>query len=135
MLKILKAFRFKKDICRWIETFHTKFTVIVNGQPSKWFPICRGCRQDDPISPYSFILCIEILGIMIQGNKHIKGIFVNNIEHKLSQYANDTEFLLAGNRESFENYITVADNFERKSGLYMNAGKTSAVWLVVKGIW
>ena len=72
---------------------------------------------------------------MIQGNKHIKGIFFNNIEHKLSQYANDTEFLLAGNRESFENYITVADNFERKSGLYMNAGKTSAVWLVVKGIW
>ena len=66
---------------------------------------------------------------MIRENKHIKGIFVNNDEHKLSQYADDTEFLLAGDRESFETCITVIDNFGRKSGLYMNAGKTSAVWL------
>ena len=101
MFKVLKAFGFKQDICRWIETFYTniKSTVIVNGQPSKWFPICRGCRQGDPISPYLFILCVEILGIMIRENKRIKGIFVNNVEHKLSQYADDTEFLLAGDRE------------------------------------
>ena len=109
MFKVLKAFGFKQDICRWIETFYTniKSTVIVNGQPSKWFPICRGCRQGDPISPYLFILCVEILGIMIRENKHIKGIFVNNVEHKLSQYADDTEFLLAGDREPFETCITV----------------------------
>ena len=33
MFKDLKAFGFKKDICRWIETFYTniKSTVIVNG--------------------------------------------------------------------------------------------------------
>ena len=88
-----------------------------------------GCRQGDPISSYLFILCVEILGIMIRENKHIKGIFVNNVEHKLSQYADDTEFLLAGDRESFETCITVTDNSGRKSGLYMNAGTTSAVWL------
>ena len=131
MFKVLKAFGFKQDTCRWIETFHTniKSNVIVNGQPSKCFPICRGCRQGDPISPYLFILCVEILGIMIRENKDIKGIFVNNVEHKLSQYADDTEFLLAGDRESFETCITVIYNFGSKSGLYMNAGKTSAVWL------
>ena len=56
-------------------------------------------------------------------------INVNNVEYKISQYADDTEFLLAGDRESFETCITVIDNFGRKSGLYMNAGKTSAVWL------
>ena len=66
MFKVLKASSCKKDICRWIETFYTniKSTVIVNGQSSKWF--CRGCRQGYPISPYSFILCVEILGIMIR---------------------------------------------------------------------
>ena len=132
MFKVLKAFGFKQDICRWIETFYTniKSTVIVNGQPSKWFPICRGCRQGDPISPYLFILCVEILGIMIRENKDIKDYFFgNNVEHKLSQYADDMEFLLAGDRESFETCITVTDTFGRKSGLYVNAGKTSAVWL------
>ena len=127
MFKVLKAFSFKKDIYRWIETFYTniKSAVIVNRQSSKWF--CRGCRQGYPISPYLFILCVEILGIMIRENKHIKGIFVNNVEHKLSQYADDTEFLRAGDRESFETYITIIDNFGRKSGLYLNALKTSAV--------
>ena len=103
----------------------------MNGQPSKWFPICRGCRQGDPIFPYLF-LCVEILEIMIRENKHIKGIFVNNVEHKLSQYADDTEFLLAGDRESSETCITVTDNFGRKPGLY--AGKTSESGLAVKGI-
>ena len=41
MFKVLKAFGFKKAICRWIETFYRniKSAVIVNGQPSKWFPI------------------------------------------------------------------------------------------------
>ena len=67
----------------------------MNGQPSKWFPICRGCRQGDTISPYLFILCVEILGIVIRENKHIQGIFVINVEHKLSQYADVTEFFLA----------------------------------------
>jgi hypothetical protein len=131
MFKVLKAFGFKEGICGWVRTFYTniKSTVIVNGQASQWFPIYRGCRQGDPISPYLFILCVEILGIMIRENNDIKGIFVNGIEHKLSQYADDTEFLLAGDRESFESCVTVIDNFGRKSGLYMNAEKTSAVWL------
>ena len=39
------------------------------------------------------------------------------------------EFLLAGDRKSFETCITVIDNFGRKSGLYINAGKTTAVCL------
>ena len=100
-------------------------TVIVNGQSSKWF--CRGCRQGFPISPCLFILCVEILGIMIRENKHIKGIFVNNVEHKLSQYADETEFLLAPARESFETCITVIDNFGRKSGLYVK--ERLGIWL------
>ena len=131
MFKVLKAFGFKKDTCRWIESFYTniKSTIIVNGQPSKWFPTCRGCRQGDRISRYLFILCVEILGIMIRENKHRKGIFVNNVDNKLSQYADDAEFLLACDRESFETCITVTDNFGRNPGLYMNAGKTNAVWL------
>ena len=113
MSKVLKAFGFGPDICKWIEILHNdiKSTVIANGLVANWFPINRGCRQGDPISPYIFILCVEILGIKIRENKDIQGIMVNNIEHKISQYADDTEFLLQGDRRSFETCIQVLDEF------------------------
>ena len=59
---------------------------------SESFYLKRGCRQGDPISPYIFILCAEILGKMIKQNKNIKGIKIRDEEYKLSQYADDTLF-------------------------------------------
>jgi hypothetical protein len=131
MFKTLKAFGFGEDICQWIKTFYNniKSTVIINGTISPWFSINRGCRQGDPISPYLFILCVEILGIMTRENMDIKGITINDVEHKLSQYADDTEFLLEGDKKSFEACILTINRFSRRSGLFMNNGKTSAIWL------
>ena len=82
MFKVLRAFGSGPDICQWISTFYKdiKSSVTVNGQLSEWFAIQRGCRQGDPISPYLFILCVEILAIMIRQNKHIKGIFIGETE-------------------------------------------------------
>ena len=131
MFKVLEAFGFKEDMCKWISTFYSniKSTVLVNGNISQWFSINRGCRQGDPISPYLFILCVEILAIMTRENKDIKGIFINDVEHKLSQYADDTEFILEGDKKSFETCIEVIIRFGKRSGLFMNSGKTSVIWL------
>ena len=68
-----------------------KSWVSVNGQLSHWFKMQRGCRQAEPISPDLFILCVDILTIMIRQNKTIKGIQVNDTENTISQYADDTE--------------------------------------------
>ena len=39
MFKVLKAFGFGNDVCRWVKTFYKdlKATVIVNGQITQWF--------------------------------------------------------------------------------------------------
>ena len=131
MFKVLDAFNFGEGICRWVKTFYceTKSCVAVNGQISNWFMIERGCRQGDPLSPYLFILCAEILALMIRENKAIQGITINNVEHKISQYADDTEFLLKGDQRSFETCIKLLDKFGSKSGLLINYEKTSAIWL------
>jgi len=131
MFKAMQAFGFGQDICRWISTFYQNINsaVIVNGQVSRWFPISRGCRQGDPISPYLFVLCVEILAVMIRQNDEIKGIHINNVEHKISQYADDTEFILDGNRQSFELCMNELNRFGKRSGLFLNHGKTSVIWL------
>jgi hypothetical protein len=56
----------------------------------------RGCGQGDPISPYLFLLCAEIMGLMIRNNSLIKGITIKQKEYKLLQYADDTVLFLNG---------------------------------------
>ena len=55
--KALNSFNFDLSICKWFETFYvdSKSCVINNGHISNFFNLERGCRQDDPLSPYLFI--------------------------------------------------------------------------------
>ena len=131
MLKVMRAFGFKEGVCRWIETFYKniKSAVMVNGQISDWFVVERGCRQGDPISPYLFVLSVEILAIMIRESEDIKGIAINEEEHKISQFADDTALMNTGDFKSFDVSMQIIDKFGKSSGLFINAEKTEVVWL------
>ena len=54
---------------------------------------------DKGIQYHHICLCVEILAIMIRQNKHIKGIFIEETEYKISQYADDTEITLEGDKK------------------------------------
>ena len=87
--KVLTYFGYGKNIVKWIKILNTNFkaSVLQSGFISEQFTVQRGCRQGDPVSPYLFILCAEILAVLVKHNKNIRGIIVQNKEHKLSQYA------------------------------------------------
>ena len=78
---------------------------------SELFYVKRGCRQGDPISPYIFILCAEVLGQMIRKYESIRGIIINNKEYKISQYADDTQLLLDGSEESLQETLRILEKY------------------------
>ena len=68
---------------------------------------------------------------MIRNNMNIKGIVINDKEHKLSQYADDTLFLLDGTSKSLNATLNVLYEYAQFSGLKVNSDKTHAVWIGV----
>lgn len=131
MFNVLHFFNFGENIIKWIKLFYTNIVscVTINGHLSEWFNICRGVRQGDPLSPYLFILCAEILAILFRQNENIKGIMINNIEFLVSQYADDTTLLLDGTERSLRNTISVLKFYANISGLQINIDKTKAIWI------
>ena len=70
-----------------------------------------------------------MLTTAIRKNTNIKGISVNNVEIKLSQYADDTTLILDGSRESLLSSLAMLDDFSKVSGLRLNDKKTEALWI------
>ena len=57
------------------------------------------------------------------------GISVNNVEIKLSQYADDMTLILDVPRESLLSSLAMLDDFSKVSGLRLNDKKTEALWI------
>ena len=129
--KALKIFNFGDSIIKWVNLFYSNANscIIQNGFISEFFTLGRGCRQGDPLSPYIFLLCAEILGILMRNNKNIKGIVLNDKEFKIIQYADDTALILDGSEISLKIALKTLSLFYKISGLKMNMDKTKAVWI------
>lgn len=129
--QVLTFFNFGDSIKHWIKTFYKniKSAITQNCHLSDFFEVQRGCRQGDPLSPYVFLLCAEILGIMVRNNREIKGITIDDTEYLISQYADDTSLILDGSPESLDASLRTLSKFAELSGLKINLEKTKVVWI------
>ena len=82
-------------LINWVNIIYNDISSYIynNGKTSKYFKLHRGVRQGDPLSPYLFIIAVDILArIMIQEN--IKGFQINSQNIKMTQYVDDLTLML-----------------------------------------
>ena len=129
--KVLSYFKFGHSIQKWITVFYNECEscLSINGHITERFKLGRGCRQGDPLSPYMFSLCVEILGILVRNNKNIKGIEIYGNEFKISQFADDTTLLLDWCEQTLIASMETLQNFTHISGLKVNIDKTNIIRL------
>ena len=104
IFKVLTYFNFGTSFINWIKLFYNdaQSCVINNGYMSDFFKIKRGVRQGCPLSPYLFILTIEILYKSVHNDMNIKGITIYDKEIKNTAFAEDATFMMDGSKSTFE---------------------------------
>ena len=131
MMNTLDIFNFGTSTKRWISTFYTNIenAAINKCFTTNWFKPSRGVRQGFPLSPYLFVLSVEILSNKIRQDPSIKGIKLFGNEIKVSQFADDTN-LFCADLTSVENVLRTVGDFGVLSGLTLNIKKSlKEIWL------
>ncbi|KAK4384313.1 LINE-1 reverse transcriptase [Sesamum angolense] len=74
---VLKLFEFPDQFIGWIEQCVTtaSFSISLNGSIYGFFPGARGLRQGDPMSPYLFVLIMEIWHTLLHFRVHAVPLF------------------------------------------------------------
>lgn len=97
-------------------------SVILQNNTSRRFSINRGVRQGCPISPFLFLIVVELLAISIIKNPSLHGITLFNREIKISQLADNTTLFLKDNTQ-IKNAIELVQTVSDASGLQLNITK------------
>lgn len=127
-----KGFGCKWRMWMWGCLRSVGYSFLINGGPRGKVVATRGLRQGDPLSPFLFLLVVNVLsrivGKFVEGNI-FEPFKVGKDKVVLShlQFADDTLFFYSGNENSFFISNHVLAFFEEMSGLRINKGKCSVM--------
>ena len=126
LFKVLKLFGFGTSFCKWVQILYTQVSscIMNGGHSTGYFQIQRGVRQGDPLSPYLFLLVIEILANAIRKDNIFKGFNLGENEIRQVIYADDVT-IFAKDVNSVRRLEVILEMFWKISGLKVNKDKTS----------
>ncbi|RVW82268.1 LINE-1 reverse transcriptase-like [Vitis vinifera] len=137
LLKVLQKMGFGPKWVGWMWSClsSTKFSVLVNGVPASFFPNSKGLRQGDPLSPYLFVMGMEVLDVLIR--RAVEGGFLSkcnirgdsepplNISHLF--FADDTIIFCEARKDHLTHLSWILFWFEAASSLRINLAKSEII--------
>lgn len=130
--KVLQTVGFDSICVNWVMECVTtvSYSYLINGTPHGQVLPKRGLRQGDPLSPYLFIMCTEVLtGLCFQEQQRgkFKGLQVCRkspfINHLL--FADDTVFFSNTSDKSCTSLLRILKKYESCSGQCINLDKST----------
>ena len=131
VLQSLEAMGFPMRFIHWIKLCITNpsFSVQVNGELAGYFQSRRGLRQGCSLSPYLFVLCMNILSLKIDQAVSMKKFKLHPRCKALSLthlcFADDLMVFVEGTKESIEGALYVFGEFAKWSGLKISIEKST----------
>ena len=125
----LQTLGFGPDIITWISTFlkNREAQILLGGHLTECINLEQGVPQGDVISPYLFIMMVEILLIKITTTKNITGINYATKESRAETFADDTTLFMERTDTNLRNATKYIQQFHKISGLACNIDKTSVI--------
>ena len=132
LFAVLKKFGFCPQVIDWIKVCVSSvtFSVLVNNGPTEVFTPQRGLRQGDPLSPFLFILCAEVLARKIQFESNINKnigfpIIKNGTRIPFLSFADDIIIFTKANKAACETIKEIISGYCAISGQTINYHKSA----------
>lgn len=134
--KCLNSFGFPSQWIVWIRECVTNvsYSIKINGQSSPQFKPSRGLRQGDPLSPYLFILCIDVFirKLSLASQQPNSGISFKPVPRGPSilclMFADDSLLFCRVNSRTCNNLKSVIDNLCAQSEQLFNFHKSTIIF-------
>ncbi|KAL0455709.1 UNVERIFIED_CONTAM: LINE-1 reverse transcriptase [Sesamum latifolium] len=133
-LEVLKLFNFSPRFIHWVDQCVTtaSFSISLNGSIYGFFPGARGLRQGDPMSPYMFVLVMEIWHTLLrhrvmnapQFQFHWKCRELNILN---LSFADDILLFCKAEMQSIQVFKDAISEFASLSGLNVNPNKSQVI--------
>ncbi|KAL1207285.1 putative mitochondrial protein [Cardamine amara subsp. amara] len=105
--KAMEQLKFNQKWITWIMACvrTVSFSIVINGSPYGEIRPTRGMRQGDPISPYLFLFCAEMLTQRLRQEElkcSIKGLSISNFGPRVTHliFADDSLFFCQANAKN-----------------------------------
>ncbi|XP_026419571.1 uncharacterized protein LOC113315517 [Papaver somniferum] len=132
--RVFEALGFNSVWIHWLKLCisSVSFQVLFNGAPNEVFYPSRGILQGNPLSPYIFIIYMEVLSRIINQGIETKQIFGFRIYRQApmishSFYADDSMIFLEANLRNVRGIKTILDRFPSWSCQLVNTSKSVVV--------